>query len=693
MPLASGGMARIFLAKTGGIAGFERYIVLKMILADRMHDATAVNMFLDEARLAASLNHHNVAQVIEVGNEGGVYYLAMEYVHGQDLRAILASAGSKGKRVPLDVALAAVAGAAAGLEHAHDRRGSDGRPLNIVHRDVSPSNVMVGYDGSVKVLDFGIAKAAERTVETQSGMIKGKFAYMSPEQCRGRDVDRRSDVFALGILLYEATTQHRCFRAESDYDTMTRVVTGDVVRPTRVVAGYPPALEAIVMKALATDAAQRYQTARLMLEAIEGFASSAGLALTGVPVSRFMLELFGTVVEPWLQKMPSVTGELVLNRQESTNSNVDRAPASFDGQGGMRRNAAGNVAPAVKQVASISPMVSAATLVDDVLSPSTDDGEAAWERMKSYPSERLPTVPPDFASMTGGADPHRATTARLEVTPLPAVLPSARPAATAAARAAAAAAAVDDAAPTPLVTSRTRAMVELAAATRERAASAAESAAITQALPPAANVAPPLPALPALPAMTITAPTRGRRGLMIGLAVGGVAVVTIAAVVIGRFGPSDGGGTRPAHGGSAVAAGVVVVTPDARRAVDARPDAAPAVAALVADAAPVSFDAAPGNVAPSIKIVIRSTPSGADVYEGTRRVGRTPYMATREAGRGRVTYSVRESGYVDGSTTFDLTRGGDDTVRLRKREVKAPVECRKLGAPKKPGSTLPTCPS
>jgi serine/threonine protein kinase len=215
-------MARIYLARSTGIGAFERYVVLKLILPERQSDELSVRMFLDEARLAATLNHQNVAQVFEVGEDGGVHYLAMEYVHGQDLRAILAKAGSLGIRVPIDLGLTIVVAAAAGLHHAHERRGTDGQPLGIVHRDVSPSNIMVGYDGAVRMLDFGIAKATERSVETVSGIIKGKFAYMSPEQCRGRDVDRRSDVFALGIILYEVTTQHRCFRADSDFDTMHR---------------------------------------------------------------------------------------------------------------------------------------------------------------------------------------------------------------------------------------------------------------------------------------------------------------------------------------------------------------------------------------------------------------------------------------------------------------------------------------
>jgi serine/threonine protein kinase len=320
MPLAAGGMARIYIGRATGIGSFERHVVLKLITPERANDTIAVQMFLDEARLAASLNHQNVAQVFEVGEDSGIHYLAMEYVHGQDLRALLAKAGSQGTRIPLELALTTVAGAAAGLNHAHDRRGPDGLPLGIVHRDVSPSNIMVGYDGAVKLLDFGIAKATSRSVETQSGIIKGKFAYMAPEQCRGRDVDRRSDVFSLGIILYEISTQHRCFRADSDFDTMHRIVTGDVVRPTRLVPSYPPALEAIVMKALAIDAAQRYQSAGALLEAIEAFAVVSRLSLSTMGLGRFMRDMFGDVSEPWVGARAS---QPVIAEKESTISSTD----------------------------------------------------------------------------------------------------------------------------------------------------------------------------------------------------------------------------------------------------------------------------------------------------------------------------------------------------------------------------------
>jgi len=386
MPLALGGMARIYIGRTTGIGSFERHVVLKLITPERANDHTAVQMFLDEARLAAALNHQNVAQVFEVGEDGGIHYLAMEYVHGQDLRALLAKAGSQGTRVPLELALTVVTGAAAGLNHAHERRGQDGVPLGIVHRDVSPSNIMVGYDGSVKLLDFGIAKATQRSIETQSGIIKGKFAYMAPEQCRGRDVDRRSDVFSLGIILYEITTQHRCFRADSDFDTMHRIVTGDVVRPTRLIQGYPQALEAIVMKALAVDPTQRYQSAGALLEALESFAVAARMSLSTMSLGRFMRDMFGDLTEPWLTQ-PGRATQQPMQPRESTISNTNGTGSD------VVHARAATPAPVEMSPAQLQ---SARTVLDLPPGSGAEDPEpnAAEWNAKSYPTMQPAYAPP-----------------------------------------------------------------------------------------------------------------------------------------------------------------------------------------------------------------------------------------------------------------------------------------------------------
>ena len=298
--LATGGMAQIYLARQTGLGSFERHVVLKTILRERATDQRFVTMFLDEAKLAATLNHQNVAQVYEVDQADGAYFMAMEYVHGENTRAILETTIRRGWTIPLELAVMIISGAAAVLHHAHERRGKNGQPLNIVHRDVSPANIMVGYDGSVKVLDFGIAKAEERATKTIGGTIKGKYGYMSPEQCKGRPIDRRSDIFALGIVLYELTTLRRAFKGNDDFETMKRIVAGDLVLPSTIVSGFPRELEAIILTALAADPGARFQTAQELIEALDAFTVRAKLTGSNTAMGRFMLQLFGTKKEPWI---------------------------------------------------------------------------------------------------------------------------------------------------------------------------------------------------------------------------------------------------------------------------------------------------------------------------------------------------------------------------------------------------------
>lgn len=286
-------MAQIYLARRTGLGEKGSYVVLKTILRERARDQRFITMFLDEAKLAATLDHPNIAQVYEVDQANGQYYMAMEYVHGENARAVLETTLQRGWTIPIELALMMLTGAAAGLHHAHERTGKQGQPLNIVHRDVSPANIMVGYDGSVKVLDFGIAKAEERATKTVGGTIKGKYGYMSPEQCRGNPLDRRSDIFALGICLYELTTLRRAFKGADDFETMKRIVSGDILLPSVVVPGYPRELEAIILTAMANDPNARFQTAQEMIEALEAFAARTKLVGSTAALGRFMTEVFG----------------------------------------------------------------------------------------------------------------------------------------------------------------------------------------------------------------------------------------------------------------------------------------------------------------------------------------------------------------------------------------------------------------
>ncbi len=284
-------------------------------------------MFLDEAKLAATLNHQNVAQVYEVDQADGAYFMAMEYVHGENARAILETTLRRGWTIPLELAVMIISGAAAGLHHAHERKGKGGQPLNIVHRDVSPANIMVGYDGSVKVLDFGIAKAEERATKTVGGTIKGKYGYMSPEKCKGKPIDRRSDIFALGICLYELTTLRRAFKGNDDFETMKRIVAGDVVLTSVAVPGYPRELEAIILTAMANDPNARFQTAQELIEALDAFTVRAKLTGSNTAMGRFMVQLFGSRKEPWVE---GALGEKTEISDEVDNEKTNVVQPSHD---------------------------------------------------------------------------------------------------------------------------------------------------------------------------------------------------------------------------------------------------------------------------------------------------------------------------------------------------------------------------
>jgi eukaryotic-like serine/threonine-protein kinase len=307
--LATGGMADVLLGRSDGIEGFERHVVLKRIRPEHARDQRFIRMFLDEARVAANLHHQHVVQVHDIGEAAGEYFIAMEYIHGEDVRTILSNASKNRAHVPLGVAVAIVSAAAAGLHYAHERRGSDKRPLGIVHRDVSPSNILVGYDGSIKVVDFGIAKATMRQ-ETRSGGLKGKVSYMSPEQCKSDDIDRRSDVYSLGVVLYELATTTRLFKGDNDYLVMDQIVNGRVSLPRVRRPDLPNELSAIIMRALAPDPERRYFTADELRVALDQFANRAGLTASTSQIAHYMRKQFGEKPEPWSDIGHHVVGSL-----------------------------------------------------------------------------------------------------------------------------------------------------------------------------------------------------------------------------------------------------------------------------------------------------------------------------------------------------------------------------------------------
>lgn len=292
--LATGGMAELFLALQKSVAGFEKIIVIKRILPSMNSDEAFIEMLLHEARIAATLSHPNIVQIYDVGHAEGAYYIAMEHIHGEDLRSIVRQMKKHHMtEFPMENALAIVNGVCAGLAYAHEKRGLDGEPLRIVHRDISPQNVVITYGGDIKVVDFGIAKSGDRIGEdTKSGRLKGKVPYMSPEQARGEEIDWRSDIFAVGIILFELTTGKRLFKGRSELETLRLICDRNYPRPSQVRPGYPPRLESIVMRALAKDREQRYQSARALQEDLEAYIREERLVVSTLRLRDWMESLF-----------------------------------------------------------------------------------------------------------------------------------------------------------------------------------------------------------------------------------------------------------------------------------------------------------------------------------------------------------------------------------------------------------------
>ena len=288
--IAVGGVAEVYLAASEGLAGFSKRVVVKRLYPEHARDPDLVAMFLDEARLGALLHDPHIVEVYDIGAEGAEYFIAMEHVRGRDLRDLLNA--RPGEPLPLPAALAIVKSVAAGLHHAHEQRDPGGQLLGVVHRDVTPANVLLGWDGAVKLSDFGVAKWAEQRSRTEQGTLKGKLSYMSPEQCRGQALDRRSDVFALGVLLYELTTGDRPFRAASDFETLSAIVAGRYDAPTEERPGYPVALEAVVRRALETDPDRRFPDAAALGAALEDVAGQVGAHGGPADVARCLAERF-----------------------------------------------------------------------------------------------------------------------------------------------------------------------------------------------------------------------------------------------------------------------------------------------------------------------------------------------------------------------------------------------------------------
>lgn len=294
--IAAGGMAEIYKAAYAGEGDFRKICAIKRVLPTLASDDEFIRMFREEAALTVRLSHANVVQVFDFGKAGDDWYLAMEYVRGPTLRGVLNRCQQRGEKIPVKLALYVALEMTKGLGHAHSRTGEDGASLGIVHRDVSPANVLVSWDGEVKITDFGIARMASRVSHTVEGMVRGKASYLSPEQASGGEVDARTDLYAVGITLWETIGGRKLFSGESPSELMANVMSAPIPPPSSVVPGLPAPLDALVAKMLEREADARFADAIAQERAITGLLAKMGGA-TAADLAAFVVERFPTELD------------------------------------------------------------------------------------------------------------------------------------------------------------------------------------------------------------------------------------------------------------------------------------------------------------------------------------------------------------------------------------------------------------
>jgi serine/threonine-protein kinase len=336
--IASGGMATVYLARLTGVGGFQRFVAIKRLHPHLATEKEFVEMFLDEARIAARIHHPNVVPILEVGASAVGYYLVMEYIEGDTLARLLARAATRGKRLPVGIALRIALDMLAGLHAAHELRDDAGEAVQLVHRDVSPQNVLVGVDGISRITDFGVARAASRLTATRVGQLKGKIAYMAPEQAAGEEaIDRRADVFAAGIVVWEELAAKRLFKAENEAATLSRVMTEVITPLTTIVPSLSTVLSNVVLRALERSPDQRFASCAQFADALEAAATGKEAIATPRELAAYVSEVMGDevlaqreAVRAWIARSePSQIG--VDKPSHSPSTSVSAAAMSLPG--------------------------------------------------------------------------------------------------------------------------------------------------------------------------------------------------------------------------------------------------------------------------------------------------------------------------------------------------------------------------
>lgn len=410
--ISVGGMAEVYKATEHGVEGFERTVAVKRILPHIAEDDEFITMFKDEAKIAGQLNHGNIAQIYNLGQQGDSFYIALEYVAGKDLRNIFTRCQQQGRPMPIAQACFVVMKICEGLDYAHNKRDKHGRHLNIVHRDVSPPNILVSYEGEVKLIDFGVAKAAGRVSRTQAGILKGKFGYMSPEQVRGMPLDRRSDVFSLGVVLYEVLVGNRLFQGDTDFATLEMVRTVDVALPSTKNAEISKDLEAIMMKALSGEPETRYQTAMELHDELQAFMFQHGMFYSRKDLAAWMRKQYAREIETEKDKN---AGKAPPPKSPVPGAAAGRKP-TVPPSPTAKAAPAKTLAPASKAKTLAPPTAAPA---GDSLEPTEEQLAAARKRSKTMlmspsnrPSTLKPGSPPTGSLPTlpkGQQDPLKAT--------------------------------------------------------------------------------------------------------------------------------------------------------------------------------------------------------------------------------------------------------------------------------------------